>query len=190
MLMNTVTLLASCVIPKQVLLKYKRIAVLYSETMWHNSAVQWHVKWSARSQTLKRSLRSWVMQFRLAKCWSCPRYFKSGPKVKGHSLHFPSLLCPYANWFALSITKKTPRSGHMNSILFCICYFLSELLLSLYTLHVYGMRLFLLRAPSTLCLNSGHKNTSELLCTLRLYPSLTLVWEKKIEKSKNAGWKW
>lgn len=90
-LMNTVTFLAACVIRKQVLLKWERIAVFYSGAMWHNSEVQCHAKWSDGSWTLKRSFRSWVIQLRLAKCWSCPRYFKSRTKARGCSFHLPAL---------------------------------------------------------------------------------------------------
>lgn len=72
MLINTVTFSATCVpssykIPRMILkqvLKWERIAVFYSGTMWHNSALQWHEKQSGRSWALKKSFGSWPIQLR------------------------------------------------------------------------------------------------------------------------------
>lgn len=155
--------------------------------MWHNSAVQWHVKQSARSWTLKRSFRSWAIQLRVAKCRSWPRYFKSRTKARGRSSHLPALLCPHANKFALSITQKT-LSGNMNSTLFCSSYFQITVSFRIFSFSVYSSHLWNTSVPPPGTFHFVSKFWTQeytwTFCTRHLYSSLTLDWEKWIEKSK------
>lgn len=141
MLMNSLAFLATCVIPKQVPLKWDRIAVFYSGTVWHNSAVQWRIKWSIRSRTLKRSFRNWLIYLRLAKCWSCPRCFKGRTEAKGCSFHLQLFSVHMKDNLHWALPKKNSiRPYEFHPVLHQIFsdYSFSEFLLLLYTLHIYA----------------------------------------------------